>query len=155
MRSSIIEARGIEYKSAAISTLSVRSLTISSYLSQQISAVPVALLSETKQERSIQIERAVLMVVATRFELVTKSTVSPLLYHLFLRRSSIVAHAGVLPVFHGLNLSTQQIAVDLNLHPDNAHTMAAHLCEGIEIDHPAQPNYSRALGRGFESHHPL
>jgi hypothetical protein len=72
MRPSIIEARGIEYKSAAISTLSVRSLTISSYLSQQVSAAPVALLSETKQERSIQIERAVLMVVATRFELVIK-----------------------------------------------------------------------------------
>jgi hypothetical protein len=38
-----------------------------------------------------------------------------------------------MPVFHGLNLSPQQITAELNLLPDDAHNMATHLCEGIEI----------------------
>jgi hypothetical protein len=32
----------------------------------------------------------------------------------------------------GLNLSTQQIAAELDLHPNDAHDMATHLREGIE-----------------------
>jgi hypothetical protein len=35
-----------------------------------------------------------------------------------------------------LNLSTQQIAAELNLHPDDAYNMAAHLRTGIEIKKP-------------------
>jgi hypothetical protein len=38
-----------------------------------------------------------------------------------------------MPVFHGLNLSTQQIAAELNWHPSDANNMATHLREGIEI----------------------
>jgi hypothetical protein len=38
-----------------------------------------------------------------------------------------------MPVFHSLNLSTQQIAAELNLHPADTHNMAMHLREGIEI----------------------
>jgi transposase-like protein len=34
--------------------------------------------------------------------------------------------------FMGLNLSTQQIAAELDLHPDDAHDRATHLREGIE-----------------------
>jgi hypothetical protein len=46
------------------------------------------------------------------------------------------AGAGVLPVFHGLNLSAQQIAAEWNLHPDDAHNMTTDLCEGIETKKP-------------------
>ena len=34
--------------------------------------------------------------------------------------------------FMGLNLSTQQIAAELDLHPDDAQAMTTHLREGIE-----------------------
>jgi hypothetical protein len=41
--------------------------------------------------------------------------------------------------FMGLNLSTQQIAAELDLHPDDAHDMATHLREGIEATKACVP----------------
>ena len=70
---------------------------------------------------------------------------SPLLYHCSLWPSSVVAHAGVLPVFHSLNLSMQQIAAKLHVHPDDTHNIAAHLRKGIEIKKPVTFRWSLRL----------
>jgi hypothetical protein len=43
----------------------------------------------------------------------------------------------------GLNLSSQQIAAGLDLHPDDAHEMATHLREGIEVKKASFPSRER------------
>ena len=42
--------------------------------------------------------------------------------------------------FMGLNLSTQQIAAELDVHPDDAHDMTTHLREGIEVKKSQSPS---------------
>ena len=41
--------------------------------------------------------------------------------------------------FMGLNLSTQQIAAELDVHPDDAHDMTMHLRQGIEVKKAGRP----------------
>jgi len=40
----------------------------------------------------------------------------------------------------GLNLSTQQIAAELDVHPDDAHDMTTHLRAGIEVKKSRSPS---------------
>jgi transposase-like protein len=42
--------------------------------------------------------------------------------------------------FMGLNLSTQQIAAELDVHPDVAHDMTTHLRAGIEVKKSPPPS---------------
>jgi transposase-like protein len=41
--------------------------------------------------------------------------------------------------FMGLNLSNQQIAAELELHPDDVHDMTTHLREGIVLKKSPSP----------------